>query len=643
MGEHNVETGFDEEKLRRFSRALLSDLRALETMLEQGRIEHGRRRIGAEQEMFLVDDRGRPSPCALEMLDWIGDPRFTTELARFNLEANLTPQPFGGSCLRDLEEEVTELLARATDAASVQGSHVLLTGILPTLLQGDLGFDNMTPNPRYFMLNDAMVRARNGAFEFSIKGVDELVATHDNVMLEACNTSFQLHFQVGAEEFARLYNLAQAITAPVLACAVNSPVLLGRRLWHETRVALFQQSVDTRSQLHHQRGQRSRVHFGDHWLEGSVADLFREDIARFRIMIGADIEEDSELALAEGRLPELRALRLHNGTIYRWNRPCFGMHEGHAHLRIENRVLPAGPTVLDEIANAALFYGLMAALSEDHPDITEDLDFDDAKANFVAAARSGLKAQLTWLDGREHPASRLLARELLPLARQGLTHAGITSEDQDRYLGTLEQRIDRHRTGAQWAFDSLAKMPKAATSDERMRSLTLATLKRQASGAPIHEWTLAALAEAGGWRESYRNVSQFMTTDVFTVRPEDIVDLAANLMDWGRLRHVPVEDDEGRLVGLVSHRSLLRLIARGDRSNDQVTVREIMKRDPVSIPPDTPTLRAIDIMRREQVGCLPVVEKGKLVGVVTEADLIRVAGELLEQHLSDPEEAACEE
>ena len=242
----------------------------------------------------------------------------------------------------------------------------------------------MTPNPRYYALNKAITALRAGVFDTRIKGVDELSMQHDNVMLGA-NTSFQIHFQVGPEEFANLYNVAQLVTAPALAAAVNSPLLL-ERLWRETRVALFQQSVDARSLAHQARGQRTRVRFGDAWLEKSVLEIFREDIARFRVVLGADCQAESVRLLKEGKIPQLDALRLHNGTVYRWNRPCYGVHNGVAHLRIENRSLPSGPSVIDEVANAAFFFGLMVAKSEEYEDVAKVFDLI-RPSQFLHAAR----------------------------------------------------------------------------------------------------------------------------------------------------------------------------------------------------------------------------------------------------------------
>ena len=636
MGEQNVETRASEEQIQAFTVALLEDIRALELMLDKGMIETGVRRVGAEQEMFLVNQGFRPAPIAVEALAAIDDPHFTTELARFNLEANLPVYPFEGKFLSRMENDLRALLEKAFRSIEGLDAKLVLTGILPTLGLGDLGLENMTPNPRYFALNDAMVRLRGGEFTTRIKGIDELFCTHDNVMLESCNTSFQLHLQVGPEEFAFLYNIAQLITAPLLAAAVNSPVLLGKRLWNETRVALFQQSVDARSEAHQKRGGRHRVSFGDNWLDNSALEIFKEDIARFRAVLATDVDDQAVERVMRGESPDLMALRLHNGTVYRWNRACYGVYEGVAHLRIENRVLPAGPTLKDEMANAAFFYGLMAACADEYGDIRKRMNFDDAKANFVAAARLGLKAQFAWIGDRSVPADELILDELLPMAHSALVDHGIDSADVDTYLGVLHDRVESGQTGAQWMLDSLAGMEDSGrTMDERMRILTAATIERQATTEPVHTWKLARADEVPDWRPSYERVGQFMTTDLFTLHPGDIVDLAANVMDWERIRHIPVEDDEGRLVGIISDRLLLRLLAQGygKRDHGPVVIRDVMKPDPVTVGPETPTLDAMRLMQTRKVGCLPVIEKDRLVGLITERDLIDVSAQLLEEHL----------
>ena len=639
MGEHQITEQTSDSELRSFVRRLLEDVHALERMLDGGQIETGIRRIGAEQEVFLVDPNWAPTPSADRILSRIDDGRCTTELARFNLECNLSPQVLGGDCLSRMEAELRELLDMMQGAADEEATRILLVGILPTLEKKHLTLEHMTPNPRFFQLNQIMRELRGGDFQTMIKGADELQVTHDNVMLEACNTSFQIHFQVAPEEFAKLYNVAQVVTGPVLAAAVNSPTLLQHRLWHETRVALFQQSLDSRSKAHQARGTRQRVNFGEHWLDEGVLEIFREDIARFRVLISNDLGESPMAMLDRGQMPPLSALCLHNGTVYRWNRACYGVKDNVAHLRIENRALPAGPTVIDEMANSAFFFGLMTALTEEYGDVRQVMNFDDARTNFHAAGRYGLHAQFSWVGGRPITAGDLILDHLLPLAEEGLRTQKILNEDIDRYLGVLHDRVESGRTGSQWMLDSLSEMKsKGVARDMRFRALTKAVSDRQFTGDPVHTWKLASAADASDWRASVKTVRQVMATDLFTVGPEDLVDLAASVMDWRHVRHVPVEDSEGRLVGLLSHRSLLRLIVRGLQgrsAGEPVAVREIMQPDVVTVHPDAKTIEAIDLMRTKKVACLPVVEDGKLVGIVTEHDFIEISRSLLEQALRE--------
>jgi CBS domain-containing protein len=367
-----------------------------------------------------------------------------------------------------------------------------------------------------------------------------------------------------------------------------------------------------------------------------VVEIFKEDIARFRVLLTTETEEDVLGMVARGQAPALNALRLHNGTVYRWNRACYGVHDGIPHLRIENRVIPSGPTILDEIANAAFFFGMMSGMAETYDDVRQFFKFDEVKANFLAAARDGIRAQMNWLDDQHQPAKDLILQQLLPMAREGLQATGIDQDDIDRYLGILEDRVSQRRTGARWALESLHNMGDRGTLDQRLRCLVSSMVAQQTGGQPISEWSLATFCEELDWRESYQYVSQFMATDLFTVRPDDIVDFAASLMDWRHIRHVPVEDDKGRLVGLVSHRALLRLVAKGKiGSGQKVAVNEIMNTSPVTVSPDTRTVDAIRLMRESQLACLPVVEDGKLVGLVTEHDLIVVSSHLLERYLAD--------
>lgn len=631
MGEQNISRGNDNEAKRLFTRAVLNDLRALELMIDKGLIESGARRIGAEQEMFITDHDYSPSLSALEVLSETNDERFTNEIALFNIEANLTPRKFEGKCLREMEEEIKEVISIAKRHASEHDSKIILAGILPTLRQMDLTMESITPVDRYYELNDRLKQLRGSDFRMDIRGIDELSVTHDNFLLEAMNTSFQIHFQVSGNEFVDMYNLSQAVTAPLMAVAVNSGLIHHYRLWHESRIAVFQNSIDTRSTTHQKRGTQPRVHFGNEWIE-SIVDVFRDDISRFSVVLTSEFEEDPVGMVNAGEMPKLKALMLHNGTVYRWNRPCYGVKDNIPHLRIENRVLPSGPSVIDEVANSAFYFGMMSGMSQKVKDITQVMRFSNARNNFLQACRTGLESHFNWIDGESVSAAQLIKNELLPIAEAGLKHSGLDHEDIERYLTTIDKRVDSKQTGARWAIKSITEMSKDIHPDEKVRSIVAEMDHQQSLDNPIHTWPLATAAKRTDWRAGFLLIGQFMTTKLLTVRPDDSMDLAASIMDWKRVRHVPVENDEGELVGLVSHRSILKKIVDGE-DHKSTAISEIMNGQPIFAHPKTTTVEAIQIMRDKRISCLPVTENGKLVGVITEYDLIKVASHVLEADL----------
>ena len=537
MGEHNVHRDADPSVLREFTNHLIQDVRALELMLHEDMFETGVRRIGAEQELFMVDERGEPAPIIEEVLERNADERIVTELTKFNIEFNMEPLQYGSDCFQEMERATGELIEKVRGLTQEAGGDIAMTGILPTAHLSDFALDYMTPRPRYYALNDALSRLRGGPGQYQIQGIDELFLKHDSIMLEGCNTSFQTHFQVAPDEFPRYYNIAQVVAAPCLAAATNSPILFGKRLWRETRIALFQQAVDTRSSNLYLREMRPRVHFGTDWVDESVLEIFKEDISRFRVLLTTELQEQPLKILEQGGVPNLMALQLHNGTVYRWNRACYGITDGKPHLRIENRVLPSGPTVIDEVANAVFWYGLVAGLAEEYEDVSRDMDFDDARHNFVAAARNGLASQFVWLDGSKRPAHELILDRLLPRAESGLRASDISDADIDRYLGIIQKRVETQQTGAQWQLDSLARMKGVGSRAERLGALTRGMVERQKEGAPVPEWSLATLEEGytpSGMKET--NVEDYMTTELFTVHEEEAIEFVARLMDWQRIR-----------------------------------------------------------------------------------------------------------
>ena len=614
--QRHVSQSVDAEQLRRFTQQVLRDLETLEDLLESGQIEGGIQRLGAEQELFLVDRELLPASISHHLLDRLAEPCFTHELGRFNLEINLDPLELTGSCFRELEEQLTERLSRIQKVAEDFGASVLLTGILPTLQLEHLGLDHMSPEPRYFALNEALKRLRRDDYSISIRGLDEIDLEHANVMLEACNTSFQVHYQVSAEDFAATYNVAQAIAGPVLAMAVNSPMLFGRRLWAETRIPLFEQSVDTRGVIPPERRQMPRVTFGDCWVEKSVLEIYREDVIRFPAIF--PLETDRVVEAAEGP-PDLNALCKHNGTVYRWNRPCYGICEGQPHLRIENRYLPSGPTVVDEVANSAFWCGLLRGAVSAYPAIHRQMPFRQARENFLRGARHGLEARFEWAEGAKMQARDLLGSVLLPLARDGLGQMGIDSSDIDHYLGIIDERVATGRTGAHWILDSIQNSSQTRPRSTDLVALVSAMCERQQERVPVSRWAPPNSERLKQPISSLR-VRDLMTRSPFTVREDQPVDLAACLMHWRHIRHVPVEDQAHRLQGLVTHQALLR--AQLQSEEGPKAVHEVMLRDVRTVAPESPAIEALETMEKCSLGCLPVVQRDQLVGILSERDFL---------------------
>jgi CBS domain-containing protein/gamma-glutamylcysteine synthetase len=634
MGESKVKHVKDKKQMQHFVGQLLRDVQALEYMLEHDWFESDIVRIGAEQEMCIIDAHSfKPKPCNVEVLEqmkeypWVG-----TELARFNLETNMSPLEFTGDCLRQMEAENHAFLSKIKEKLKPFDADILLTGILPTLRKFDLEEHNLTPNVRYAALMASIKEQRMGSYELRISGIDEMNIQHQTALLEACNTSFQVHLQVSPQNFVQMYNIAQMLAAPVISIAANSPMVFGKRLWHETRIALFQQSLDTRKTYDHMRERSPRVSFGNGWLRQSVVEIHKEDIARFRVLLGDHVTENSLESIAQGIVPKLRALQIHNSTIYRWNRPCYGISpNGKPHLRIENRVLPAGPTILDETANAAFWIGMMEGVSNHYGDITKHISFEDVRDNFDKAAKFGIDTQYTWMKDRKTNVTDLVLKELLPLAQEGLKSRKIPQADIDRYLSPIEERAKRHTNGARWQLRAFTDLKKQVSVDEAVAVMSAAMFKNQQAEIPVHLWEMPKLSDLKNYDPGKLTVEECMETDLFTVQKDDIVDLVAHLMDWRKVRYLPVEDSEGALVGLVTSRLLLRHYANHHDAKKVQTVKEIMIQNPLSITQDMLLLDAMRMLRHENIGCLPVVKGKELVGLITEMTVLRLSVRLLER------------
>ncbi|HMG62180.1 MAG TPA: glutamate--cysteine ligase [Streptosporangiaceae bacterium] len=456
-------------------------------MLRESRFENEAPQLGLEIELDLVDGDALPSMRNTEVLDAIADPRWATELGQFNLEINVPPRKLTGDAFSRLEDSVVSSLGHADKRALDTGSRLVMVGILPTLRPSDVTAAAMSENPRYRLLDEQMFAARGEEMQIAIEGPERLLAHVDTIMPEAACTSVQFHLQVSPEAFGSYWNAAQAVAGVQVALGANSPFLFGRELWRETRIPLFEQVTDTRPEELKEQGVRPRVWFGERWIT-SVFDLFEENLRYFPALLPLREDEDPVAALDRGDAPRLAELTLHNGTVYRWNRPVYAVTDGRPHLRVENRVLPSGPTVVDVVANAAFYYGVVRALAEAERPIWTRMSFSAAAENLVSAARNGIDARVYWPGMGQLPVTELVLRRLLPLAWEGLSQWGVDLADAERLLGIIEQRCLTGRTGATWQSQTVHDL--SGPSDRRgaLQRMTQGYIDRMSTNEPVHCW-----------------------------------------------------------------------------------------------------------------------------------------------------------
>ncbi|MGH3098145.1 MAG: glutamate-cysteine ligase family protein [Streptosporangiales bacterium] len=493
MGRDVASTTFTREDRQRHREKVRRCLDVLARMLSDFRFEQERPLTGLEIELNLVDTDYAPAMRNDQVLELIENPAFQTELGQFNLETNLMPRRIAGAGLASYEEDVRATLDVADDRAVKADSHLVMVGILPTLRQGDCGSETFSDSPRYRLLNEQILAARGEDVEINIAGADHLRMRSDTIMPEAACTSVQLHLQTSPDTFADYWNAAQAIASLQLAVGANSPFLFGRQLWQETRIALFEQAIDTRPEELRAQGVRPRVWFGERWAT-SIFDLFEENVRYFPALLPILEEEDPVEVLARGATPQLAELCLHNGTIYRWNRPVYDVVDGRPHLRVENRVLPAGPTTIDVVANAAFYFGLVAHLAEADRPIWSQMPLRTAAENLHAAARHGIDAKVYWPGVGEIFATELVLRRLLPRAAAGLDSWGVDPSDRDRLLGVIERRCVAGRNGASWQVETVRRLERDRNLDRpaALREMLRAYCEHMRSGDPVHTWPIAA-------------------------------------------------------------------------------------------------------------------------------------------------------
>ena len=622
MGSHSVKAITSLRQRKKFIFHLLNDLEAFEKMVKNDLFEKGIQRVGAEQELCILNENYRPSLNALKILDQINDPHFTTELALFNLEINLDPFELSKNCFSKLGDQLTTLLDKAKKAASkIENNKILLTGILPSLQKKDLVFENMTPYERYKTLNNVISGIRGDEFKMRIRGVDELIINHDSILFEACNTSFQVHLQLGLDEIVDKYNWSQAIAGPMLAIMTNSPMLMGRELWSETRIALFQQSIDLRNNSHLLREQQARVSFGNTWIKKSITELFTDDIARYAPLVTSSFKENSLELLEVGIFPELKALNLHNGTLYKWNRLCYGVANNVPHLRIENRYIPAGPSVYDEIANALFWVGVMQGMPEKYKDIWKAMCFDDARGNFIKAARTGIDTYFNWF-GKGYSAKKLTKKILIPIAREGLKKSNIDGEDIEYYLNIIQKRVDNNVTGSKWQIRSNRLLRQNVSRDEANILLSKAMYKNQQTKKPVHEWELAKV-KSKSTIKSTDKLYKLMTTKLFVVSENDLIELVLKIMDWKNINHMPVVNKSHKIVGLIT-RSNLDSIDLTKAKNELLCAKDIMVKNMVTLDSENTIQEAVDIMKSKKIGCIPIIDNEELIGMFTKNDFNKI-------------------
>jgi hypothetical protein len=491
MGQDVEQREFTREDRTRYRAKVRRCLDVFARMLRESRFDVDRPMAGIEIEFNLVDQTGDPSMTNMKALEAIADPNFQTELGQFNIEINVMPRRLPDRGIAAFESDLRTSLNHAEERANEVGAHMAMIGILPSLRLKHMSSDVLSPNPRYSLLSEQILAARGEDIRIAIDGVERLAVTTDSIAPEAACTSTQLHLQVSPEQFPAYWNAAQAIAGVQVAIGANSPFLFGKELWRETRIALFEQATDTRSEELKAQGVRPRVWFGERWIN-SIFDLFEENVRYFPALLPIVEDEDPVEVLERGDTPALGELRLHNGTIYRWNRPIYDVVRDTPHLRVENRVLAAGPTVVDTLANAALYFGLVRALVDQQRPLWSQMSFSAAEENFHSGARYGIDAELYWPGLGSVPAAELALRRLLPLADEGLQSWGVSLDERERLLGIIEQRCLTGRNGASWQAEMFHRLYDGGELDrfDAMRTIVNRYRTHMHTNEPVHTWPL---------------------------------------------------------------------------------------------------------------------------------------------------------
>jgi gamma-glutamyl:cysteine ligase YbdK (ATP-grasp superfamily) len=490
MGQDVERTEFSRQDRQRYRGKVRQSLDVFARMLAEAKFDFARPLTGLEIEFNLVDADHDPAMRNADVLNAIASDSFQTELGQFNIEINVRPRSLTGTSAAELERELRASLNDAEDRSREIGAHIVMIGILPTLTREQLTGEALSANPRYALINEQIFAARGEDLHISIEGPERLSTYADTIAPEAACTSVQFHLQVSPQDYASNWNASQCIAGVQVALGANSPFLFGKELWRETRVALFEQATDTRPDELKAQGVRPRVWFGERWIT-SVFDQFEENVTYFPALLPVCEDEDPAEVLARGDTPRLAEMRMHNGTIYRWNRPIYDVYRGRPHLRVENRVLPAGPTVVDILANGAFYYGLLRVLAEQDRPVWSQMSFAAAEDNFNTCARHGINAQVYWPGLGEVPVTELVLRRLLPMAHQGLAAWGVDSSISDRLLGIIERRCLDQTNGAEWqarAFHRIDDEKQPLDRRDSLREMLRRYVEHMHTNEPVHTW-----------------------------------------------------------------------------------------------------------------------------------------------------------
>ena len=600
-----------------FISQLTADIHALERLIHEDLLEDYDR-IGAEQEFCLVDENFRANPINQKILQKIKKHGFVTEIAKFNMELNIEPIDLGKTALRKMEQVLLDKMQVAQNVAQKHNSDIILTGILPTVRKYDLRFNNITNHQRYFDLCNAISESRGKKYKIRISGLDELIFQHDSPLIEGCNTGFQFHLQIAPKSFHRMYNFAQLIAAPVLATSVNSPMLFGKRLWNETRIAVFQQATDTRIIGNYHLESLPRVTFGNSWLKKSLIEIFKEDITRYKILLKS-LNPTRQKRIIKN-LPKLSALTLHNSTVYRWNRPCYGIYKKQPSIRIENRMLPAGPTIVDEIANSTFWLGLlMFYKNSEITDLEKIMKFDDARINFYAAAQQGIDATFKWF-GKRIDARKLILNELIPKAAIGLSSINIHPKDIDKYLNIIKERSATRQNGARWIIDSYDQLNSKFSKQNTLTTITSEIIRNQKKNIPVHTWQKPINSVVIN-NPSKLLIEECMERDITSIQEDEVFELAWQINKWTRQNYMIVVNQKGHITGILDYNTFTS--EKNEKNRKKIMVKKIMKKKPKTISPNITIEETLQIMEKIKTNTLPVVEDQLFIGIIQKDKLIQ--------------------